>query len=268
MPAYHPAFLCGEKVRLRPPDDLQKYVKGVWEWHHPIPSDALNSAESERKIVAVHFYHMGDVLYELDEPPGLLWHEGCIQDYMNFMPEWQGYPLAKDYYKIEPDMIDGQPVVTVCDIRNVECLRVRRELNTDWARAMREVATVRHLAGFEQRYGIEGTYDKRSETGFIRYWPDTPSWFLNAVVISISEGDNEITVKLRRTDNRESLLQFAGVKNVKAIQAIGLVAYDIAEYECDDSCRWYEFVNADTYSDAELRIAAESLTLVADVGNP
>lgn len=64
-------------MRIKTRAVLESFKK---EWrHHNLLADAqLACAGKEGKVIAVSFYHGGDVLYTIEAMPGL-WHEQCVE---------------------------------------------------------------------------------------------------------------------------------------------------------------------------------------------
>ena len=63
-------------MRIRDADELISLQRS-WRYHHPITDEALLHAGRQATIASVGYYHGGDVLYELQEVPGM-WHEACL----------------------------------------------------------------------------------------------------------------------------------------------------------------------------------------------
>ena len=77
MPQYQEQFPKGSKVRVRDFAMLESFKK-EWRFHNPLRDDQLAFAGKEGRVSTVSFYHGGDVLYTLEEMPGM-WHERCLE---------------------------------------------------------------------------------------------------------------------------------------------------------------------------------------------
>jgi hypothetical protein len=49
-----------------------------WKYHHKLQPEQLEYAGVTANVKEVSFYHGGDVLYMLDNVPGI-WHEPCLE---------------------------------------------------------------------------------------------------------------------------------------------------------------------------------------------
>lgn len=76
MPAYNEQFPVGTRVQIAPQARLDQF-KRAWRYHHPLTVEQLAFAGQPAVVLAVGFYHGGDVLYELEGIPGM-WHEECL----------------------------------------------------------------------------------------------------------------------------------------------------------------------------------------------
>jgi len=76
MPAYREAFPVGTKVRVATLDRLREFQR-TWTLHNKLGSEQLPFAGVVAVVREVGFYHGGDVLYWLDDVPGV-WHEQCL----------------------------------------------------------------------------------------------------------------------------------------------------------------------------------------------
>jgi hypothetical protein len=76
MAGYVEQFPVGARVRIASRDRLETF-KETWRFHHPLGADQLSFADREATVREVTFYHGGDVLYSLQEVPGI-WHEQCL----------------------------------------------------------------------------------------------------------------------------------------------------------------------------------------------
>jgi hypothetical protein len=76
MKPYDAKYSVGTAVRIADLSQLERF-RTEWRFHHPLEKDQLAFAGRTAKIATVAFYHGGDVLYTLDEVPGI-WHEECV----------------------------------------------------------------------------------------------------------------------------------------------------------------------------------------------
>ena len=70
MPAYHAAFLCGEKLKIKPISFLRQYLRPEWPSHNPLEPEHLEFAGQRVSVSAVSYYHGGQILYQLRGIPG------------------------------------------------------------------------------------------------------------------------------------------------------------------------------------------------------
>lgn len=77
MPCYHETYPVGSKVQIISPENLDVF-RVIWKYHHKLTPAQLKHADQLTEVVAVSFYHGGDVLYELKDAPGI-WHEECLK---------------------------------------------------------------------------------------------------------------------------------------------------------------------------------------------
>jgi len=76
--AHDPAkFSEGSAVRIVPLKQLEEFMR-TWQLHNKLQSNQLPFAGQTAKIKRSYMYHGGDILYELDEIPGI-WHEQCLE---------------------------------------------------------------------------------------------------------------------------------------------------------------------------------------------
>lgn len=73
---YKEKYPVGTNVRIATSEKLRQF-KQDWKYHHPISEDQIQAAGRIDVVKAVGFYHGGDVLYELNNAPGM-WHEVCL----------------------------------------------------------------------------------------------------------------------------------------------------------------------------------------------
>lgn len=77
MPAYVELFPVGTNVRVAAKDKLEEFRR-TWKYHHKLTAEQLEYAGECAIVTSVGFYHGGDVLYNLNEIPGI-WHEACLE---------------------------------------------------------------------------------------------------------------------------------------------------------------------------------------------
>jgi len=77
MPPYKEQFSKGATVRVKARETLETFKK-EWRYHNPLQGEQFRYSGKEGKIASVSFYHGGDVLYTLEEMPGI-WHEQCLE---------------------------------------------------------------------------------------------------------------------------------------------------------------------------------------------
>jgi hypothetical protein len=76
VPAYRELYPAGSEVRVAPADRLLDFRR-TWRYHNPLQEAQLPFAGAVAKVARVGFYHGGDVLYTLENVPGV-WHEACL----------------------------------------------------------------------------------------------------------------------------------------------------------------------------------------------
>ena len=74
--AYKELYPVGARVRIAEREVLDDFRR-TWKHHHPIQDEQLLCAGQQAKVEEVCFYHGGDVIYLLENKPGL-WHECCL----------------------------------------------------------------------------------------------------------------------------------------------------------------------------------------------
>ena len=165
MPAYFPAFIAGERVRIKPASFLRTYLPPEWQWHHPLSSEQIGFAGEEASIIEVSFYHCGNVLFRLQGVPGY-WHEACVEDCLFAHPLWDAYPRPSEYFHVEKVIRDGKDYVRIATKDGLECWRKYAPHSADQdLEKIRQIAPLRHFAGFQQRFDFH--------TG---YQPDSDQW--------------------------------------------------------------------------------------------
>jgi hypothetical protein len=70
--------LCpaGTKVRIAERSALEAFAKN-WKLHNPLSLEQMPFAGRIATVKSVGYYHGGDVLYVLQDVPGV-WHEACL----------------------------------------------------------------------------------------------------------------------------------------------------------------------------------------------
>ena len=76
MQPYDSAFEPGMPVRVRTRAELETF-RAAWRYHHPLAPEQIEYAGKITRVTEVGYYHGGDVLYKLDNVPGI-WHEQCL----------------------------------------------------------------------------------------------------------------------------------------------------------------------------------------------
>jgi len=77
MPAYDASFPPGTRVRVVDRSLLEDFQRR-WRLHNPVQDDQLRCAGQRAIVKSVGYYHGGDVLYQLEELPGI-WHQCCLE---------------------------------------------------------------------------------------------------------------------------------------------------------------------------------------------
>ena len=76
VPVYKELYPVGTEVRVLPRGKLEDFQR-TWRYHHALQDGQLPYAGAVARIATVAFYHGGDVLYTLENIPGI-WHEVCL----------------------------------------------------------------------------------------------------------------------------------------------------------------------------------------------
>jgi hypothetical protein len=76
MARYREEFRRGSLVRIPERRALERF-RAEWKYHHPLSVEQLEYAGREAKVIAIGYYHGGDVLYTLEGVPGI-WNEECL----------------------------------------------------------------------------------------------------------------------------------------------------------------------------------------------
>ena len=77
MPRYHALFEVGTPVHIQSLNSLHAF-RNSWKFHNPLTNEQLAFAGQPAIVAGVGYYHGGDVLYTLDDIPGI-WHEQCLE---------------------------------------------------------------------------------------------------------------------------------------------------------------------------------------------
>lgn len=76
--AYDPAkYPVGTMVRVATRAALEDLLRS-WKLHNKLQPNQLEFAERTAKVKRSYMYHGGDILYELEDVPGV-WHEQCLE---------------------------------------------------------------------------------------------------------------------------------------------------------------------------------------------
>lgn len=73
---YEALYPAGTKVRIADRSALEAFAKG-WKFHNPLTPEQMPFAARVATVKSVGYYHGGDVLYVLQDVPGV-WHETCL----------------------------------------------------------------------------------------------------------------------------------------------------------------------------------------------
>lgn len=74
---YREKYPVGNIVQVAKRDFLEDFMQ-TWKFHHRLQPEQLAHAGVVGKVKSVGFYHGGDVLYEIEDVPGI-WHECCLE---------------------------------------------------------------------------------------------------------------------------------------------------------------------------------------------
>ena len=77
MAQYDEDFKVGTRVRTADLSFLEDFQR-TWKYHHPLTAEQIQHADRSSVVARVGFYNCGDVLYELQDVPGI-WHESCLK---------------------------------------------------------------------------------------------------------------------------------------------------------------------------------------------
>jgi len=73
---YDEKYPAGTAVRIASLESLQTFNR-EWKLHHPLADEQLRFAGTIDAVRTVGFYHGGDVIYTLEQAPGI-WHEQLL----------------------------------------------------------------------------------------------------------------------------------------------------------------------------------------------
>ena len=74
---YKARHSAGSTVRVAAKNVLEDFAK-TWNLHNPLTPKQLAYAGRKTKVESIGYYHGGDVLYVLQDLPGV-WHERCVE---------------------------------------------------------------------------------------------------------------------------------------------------------------------------------------------
>lgn len=66
----------GTVVRVVDRPLLEEFYR-TWRYHHKLTPEQLEFAGSSGRVASIGVYHGGDMLYTLENIPGI-WHESCL----------------------------------------------------------------------------------------------------------------------------------------------------------------------------------------------
>jgi len=75
---YKEAFPAGTTVRIADRTFLENFL-ATWKYHHNLIPEQLAYADQKAKVKGVGAYHGGDMVYTLEDIPGL-WLEQCLRE--------------------------------------------------------------------------------------------------------------------------------------------------------------------------------------------
>ena len=169
----HPAFLAGEYVRIAPHtvlEEIQEQFARENDWTlNPYPlfsPNMMDYADHRLQIIAVSFYHLGIVLYELreigsDSPvPGQWLENALIDQELDRVNEGPLFQVANQVYRI----IKNDETIEIQDyLGTTYCSLRKNNLNTAFHDISR-VASIRCAISFSGRYNFDGI-ECREPTG-------------------------------------------------------------------------------------------------------
>ena len=69
-------FAEGESVRVLDRNVLKEFMT-TWKYHHNLVPEQIEYADRISKVKRISMYHGGDILYELENIPGI-WHQHLL----------------------------------------------------------------------------------------------------------------------------------------------------------------------------------------------
>ena len=75
--AYQELYPQGSSIKIASRQELEEFFS-AWRFHHQLEAKQLAYAGRCARVIKIGFYHGGDVLYELENIPGI-WHESCLR---------------------------------------------------------------------------------------------------------------------------------------------------------------------------------------------
>ena len=165
----HPAFCAGEYVRIAPVATLQEIdqqfageAERVLNPYSLFPKNMLDYAGQRLQIVAVSYYHLGTVLYELREiganaPISGQWVERTLEDQeLQRADESPFFHPADRFYQI----VKMNETIEIRDnAGTVYCTLRKRNLDSAFDDISR-VASLRCAYSFSERYNFDGIEDQ------------------------------------------------------------------------------------------------------------
>jgi hypothetical protein len=70
-------FQEGTKVRITTRENLEEFLR-TWKFHHKLDREQIEYAERSATVEKVFMYHGGDIIYQLENIPGL-WHQHLLE---------------------------------------------------------------------------------------------------------------------------------------------------------------------------------------------
>jgi len=74
---YRERYPKGTSVKVASRQELEQF-RETWCYHHKLEAEQLLYAGRTTRVTSAGFYHGGDVLYQLENIPGI-WHECCLR---------------------------------------------------------------------------------------------------------------------------------------------------------------------------------------------
>ncbi|MBK1791701.1 hypothetical protein [Persicirhabdus sediminis] len=163
MQNYHSAFLASEIIQLKDVASLQA-IRHRYTSHSPLSLDTIMTENMSKyagmrlQISALSFYHMGFVLYELQEIGGDiingLWPEDALQDQeLARAGEHEFFQLAENRYVAQASS-DGE-LAEIRDRAGRLCCALRMRDVASGIENIERVARLRCSISFARRYNFE-----------------------------------------------------------------------------------------------------------------